>query len=245
MFHLFNLHLTGRAAVTQCSVGRLCPLTPCPAWWYLNDIQKSFSQQTARDSKRRASKEGGALSKDGQPVSIGGSGDAEPVECVWCKTKTRRASVRRKVAGAASSSPWDRMVIYRKCVDDVCEGPVAGFLSVDLSGIQHKRLHMSSIQRSRDAASLLCHCKCMCEAENGSQTVFMPSTMLFLRTLMVPVRGLCHCVQASVEKEKRRPSHMHMIITICTSNVFCVGLSQWACFSSVCKYIPFVENEKR
>ncbi|XP_030267111.1 brain and acute leukemia cytoplasmic protein isoform X1 [Sparus aurata] len=44
--------------------------------------RRSITDQTARDSKRRASKEGGALSKDGQPVSIGGSGDAEPVECV-------------------------------------------------------------------------------------------------------------------------------------------------------------------
>lgn len=37
-----------------------------------------FSQQTTRESKRRASKEAIALSKDGQPVSINGSGDADP-----------------------------------------------------------------------------------------------------------------------------------------------------------------------
>lgn len=199
-------------------------------------------------SKLLATPKGGRQRRVALCLRMGSPSATAAVEMLnrWSVSDGRRrwASARRKVAGAASSSPWDRMVIYRECVDDVCEGPVAGFLSVDLSGIQHKRLHMSSIQRSRDAASLLCHCKCMCEAENGSQTVFIPSTMLFLHTLMVPVRGLCHCVQASVEKDKRRPYHMHMIITICTSNVFCVGPSQWACFSSVCKYIPFVENEK-
>lgn len=52
----------------------------CPLWRHLNDValKKSFLQQTTRDSKRRASKEAGALSKDGQPVTINSSGDAEP-----------------------------------------------------------------------------------------------------------------------------------------------------------------------
>ncbi|XP_044028425.1 brain and acute leukemia cytoplasmic protein [Siniperca chuatsi] len=40
--------------------------------------RRSLSDQTTRDSKRRASKEASALSKDGQPVSINSSGDGEP-----------------------------------------------------------------------------------------------------------------------------------------------------------------------
>ncbi|KAK5855104.1 hypothetical protein PBY51_005239 [Eleginops maclovinus] len=40
--------------------------------------RRSLSDQTTRDSKRRASKETGALCKDGQPVSINTSGEAEP-----------------------------------------------------------------------------------------------------------------------------------------------------------------------
>ncbi|XP_028255804.1 brain and acute leukemia cytoplasmic protein isoform X2 [Parambassis ranga] len=38
----------------------------------------SLSDPTPRDSKRRASKDAGALSKDGQPVSVNSSGDPEP-----------------------------------------------------------------------------------------------------------------------------------------------------------------------
>ncbi|MEQ2180203.1 hypothetical protein GOODEAATRI_033363, partial [Goodea atripinnis] len=37
-----------------------------------------FLQQGTRDSKRRASKEASALSKDGQPVSVSSAGDPEP-----------------------------------------------------------------------------------------------------------------------------------------------------------------------
>ncbi|XP_071357045.1 brain and acute leukemia cytoplasmic protein [Trachinotus anak] len=40
--------------------------------------RRSLSDQTTRDSKRRASKEANTLSKDGQAVNINGSGDAEP-----------------------------------------------------------------------------------------------------------------------------------------------------------------------
>ncbi|XP_029976770.1 brain and acute leukemia cytoplasmic protein isoform X2 [Salarias fasciatus] len=40
--------------------------------------RRSLSDQTTRDSKRRASKEAGALSKDGQPVNINSGGDPEP-----------------------------------------------------------------------------------------------------------------------------------------------------------------------
>ncbi|XP_037330041.2 uncharacterized protein si:ch211-215i13.3 isoform X2 [Pungitius pungitius] len=40
--------------------------------------RRSLSDQTTRESKRRASKEASALSKDGQPVNINSSGDAEP-----------------------------------------------------------------------------------------------------------------------------------------------------------------------
>ncbi|XP_037650162.1 brain and acute leukemia cytoplasmic protein isoform X2 [Sebastes umbrosus] len=40
--------------------------------------RRSLSDQTTRDTKRRASKEASALSKDGQPVNINNSGDAEP-----------------------------------------------------------------------------------------------------------------------------------------------------------------------
>ncbi|XP_008304961.1 brain and acute leukemia cytoplasmic protein [Stegastes partitus] len=40
--------------------------------------RRSLSDQTTRDSKRRASKEAAALSKDGQPVNINAGGDPEP-----------------------------------------------------------------------------------------------------------------------------------------------------------------------
>ncbi|CAB1449659.1 unnamed protein product [Pleuronectes platessa] len=40
--------------------------------------RRSLSDQTARDSKRRASKEANVLSKDGQSVNINSGEDAEP-----------------------------------------------------------------------------------------------------------------------------------------------------------------------
>ncbi|KAI3358575.1 hypothetical protein L3Q82_014991 [Scortum barcoo] len=40
--------------------------------------RRSLSDQTMRDSKRRASKEAGSLSKDRQSVGINSSGEAEP-----------------------------------------------------------------------------------------------------------------------------------------------------------------------
>ncbi|XP_029370677.1 brain and acute leukemia cytoplasmic protein [Echeneis naucrates] len=40
--------------------------------------RRSLTDQTTRDSKRRASKEANSLSKDGQSVNINSSGDAEP-----------------------------------------------------------------------------------------------------------------------------------------------------------------------
>ncbi|KAM9838268.1 uncharacterized protein ACBR49_016999 [Aulostomus maculatus] len=41
--------------------------------------RRSLTDQTTRDTKRRASKEASALSKDVQTVNINSSGDAEPV----------------------------------------------------------------------------------------------------------------------------------------------------------------------
>ncbi|XP_028316409.1 brain and acute leukemia cytoplasmic protein isoform X1 [Gouania willdenowi] len=38
----------------------------------------TFLQQTTRDSKRRASKEGNTVSKDGQPIHTNSDGDPEP-----------------------------------------------------------------------------------------------------------------------------------------------------------------------
>lgn len=60
------------------------------------DIRKSciFPQQTTRDSKRRASKEASALAKDGQPVNISSSGDAEPGNA--CDERWRRAKTLRR-----------------------------------------------------------------------------------------------------------------------------------------------------
>lgn len=46
------------------------------------------SQQTSRDSKRRASKEAGAVSKDVQTVGLNAAGDPEPMECVWAEMDT-------------------------------------------------------------------------------------------------------------------------------------------------------------
>ncbi|KAM4549984.1 uncharacterized protein V3H82_019179 isoform 2-T2 [Fundulus diaphanus] len=40
--------------------------------------RRSLTDQSTRDSKRRASKEASALSKDGQPVSVKSAGDPEP-----------------------------------------------------------------------------------------------------------------------------------------------------------------------
>uniref|UniRef100_A0A1A7WX73 Brain and acute leukemia, cytoplasmic n=1 Tax=Iconisemion striatum TaxID=60296 RepID=A0A1A7WX73_9TELE len=40
--------------------------------------RRSLSEQSTRDSKRRASKEASSLSKDSQSISINASGDAEP-----------------------------------------------------------------------------------------------------------------------------------------------------------------------
>ncbi|XP_078146373.1 uncharacterized protein LOC144542869 [Centroberyx gerrardi] len=42
--------------------------------------RRSFNDQTTRDSKRRASKEASALSKDAQPVSISSGGETEPAK---------------------------------------------------------------------------------------------------------------------------------------------------------------------
>ncbi|XP_028316410.1 brain and acute leukemia cytoplasmic protein isoform X2 [Gouania willdenowi] len=40
--------------------------------------RRSLSDQTTRDSKRRASKEGNTVSKDGQPIHTNSDGDPEP-----------------------------------------------------------------------------------------------------------------------------------------------------------------------
>lgn len=64
-----------------------------------------FSQQTTRDSKRRASKEASALSQDGQPVSE----DPEPVECVWWKVESPRSLWR--------GGRWCEQAIGRWCGD--------------------------------------------------------------------------------------------------------------------------------
>lgn len=59
--------------------------------WHSNS--HIFLQQTTRDTKRRASKETGALCKDGQPVSINTGGEAAPGDVCderWRKAKTLR-----------------------------------------------------------------------------------------------------------------------------------------------------------
>lgn len=80
-----------------------------------------------------------------------------------------------------------------------------------------------SIQRSRDAASLLCHCKCMCEARERVTNSVAALHHAFLPCLWCRSGNVSLLSQCSANKN--RPSHMHMIITICTSNVFCVGPS--------------------
>lgn len=137
-------------------------------------ISYVFSQQTTRD-KRRASKEASAVSKDGQSVSLNSSADPEQVEGVWWKLETSQESMKKRTtAGAVTRSAGVGMVLYRTMLaSDFCE-----MLAGDLIDLQHEHLHMFFVQRSWDAASLLCHWKYMYEAESGWQTVFTPSAML-------------------------------------------------------------------
>lgn len=93
----FKCWAENRASAESGLIWHLCPLTLCPLFWHLNDtlitITKKakshiVSQQTTRDSKRRASKEAGAVSKDVQTVGLNAAGDPEPMECVWAEMDT-------------------------------------------------------------------------------------------------------------------------------------------------------------
>uniref|UniRef100_A0A3Q2ZWQ8 BAALC binder of MAP3K1 and KLF4 b n=1 Tax=Kryptolebias marmoratus TaxID=37003 RepID=A0A3Q2ZWQ8_KRYMA len=63
-----------KACKTQVYIFLFVKLTPA----YPFELINVCSQQSSRDSKRRASKEASSLSKDSRSVSISSSGDAEP-----------------------------------------------------------------------------------------------------------------------------------------------------------------------
>lgn len=156
------------------------------------DIQNSyiFSQQTTRDTKRRASKEASALSKDGQPVNINNSGDAEPGDV--CDERWRKASVKRKMDGAVKNSPEDGMLIYRSV-----------WMMFD-SDFARTRLSISVIYNistcimspSKDLGMLhllSCHCKCMREAKQRTDhklcsPCFPPMLMVLVREWVTVLR---------------------------------------------------------
>ena len=184
-----------------------------------------------------ASKEANVLSKDGQSVNINSSEDAEPGNV--CDERWRRAQTLRgeKIGPSCEqfTKRWEGWFLPM-CADDVCK-----MVTAELGDLQQKHLHNVSIQRSRDAASLLCHRECMWGAESGPQTLSRSASLPCLRC---PVRERVTVWGQFYEKKEKKqhksgPSHMHMIITICTSNVFCVGPSSRISFSSLCKCFPF------
>lgn len=109
-----------------------------------------------------------------------------------------------------SSASDDGIVIHG---DDVCK-----LLAVDLSALQHKHLRMSP---SKDLRMLHLYCAIAnaCVKQRVGDSICL-STMLFSHAYGAG-QGMCHCVKAILRKQGL--SHMHMIITICTSSVFCVG----------------------
>lgn len=114
------------------------------------------------------------------------------------------------------------MVILQKvCGWCVCEWLFCKISAVDLSDLQHKHLRMSP---SKDLG-MLHLCRAIANAcvkqRVGHKHVFVLSTMLFSHAYGAG-QGLCHCVKPFLRQNENRPSHMHMIITICTSNVFSV-----------------------
>lgn len=81
-----------RAHLTPLPTHSLSPVLAFKWHTCYNNNKKAkyhiVSQQTTRDSKRRASKEAGAVSKDVQTVGLNAAGDPEPMECVWAEMDT-------------------------------------------------------------------------------------------------------------------------------------------------------------
>lgn len=152
-----------RASVTQVSVGHCCPLALCPVWWHLNDV--TFNTLTSFHSKPLVSPKGGHQKRPALCLRMGSLSITTVVETpnlVMCVMKDEEKPWLCREGDGRNcekfTKRWDSDI--QKCGDDVCET-----LAVNLSGLQHKHLHNVSIQRSWDAASLLCHCKCMREVK--------------------------------------------------------------------------------
>lgn len=166
-----------------------------------------FSQQTTRESKRRASKEAIALSKDGQPVSINGSGDADPGKV--CDERWRQAKTlwggRWPELGAVHQKTGRGFT--EKCADDVCYW-LCKTLAVNLSDLQHKHLHMSP---SKDLGMLHLCCaiaNACVKQESVWQTVCTLSTMLVSHAYGAG-QGMCHCVKPILRKQEQNVPYAH------------------------------------
>lgn len=127
-----------------------------------------FSQQTTRDSKRRSSKEAGALSKDGQPVAISSSGDAEPGNVCDERWRQARSLWRGRWpelwAVHQKTGWWFTESVWMTFASDFARSWLLISVIYNISN-----LHMSP---SKDPGMLHLCCaiaKCMREAESGPQ----------------------------------------------------------------------------
>lgn len=110
-------------------------------------------------------------------------------------SKISRDTVKRKLFGAAVHQNMGWFVLGMMFAGDF------GAKAVDLSDLA---LAYVSIRRSWEAASLLCHRKCMCEKKSGRQTAFTLSTVVFSHAYGAG-QGTCHCVKAVWWKEQIAP----------------------------------------
>lgn len=109
--------------------------------------------------------------------------------------------------------------------------------AIGLIDSQHKHLHHVFVQRSRDAAYLLCHRKCMSDAaENGSQTALTLSAVLFSPVTMVLVRECVTVISQHQEKKQTNPDltvsyahdnrqNLHIRCSLCQASSSGISLS--------------------
>lgn len=234
--------------MTHLSIGHLCPLAVCLVRWHLNEVGfQIFSQQSTRDSKRRSSKEASALSKDGQPVSANSSDDPEPENA----SDERWTSTRRKTAVGASASPENKMEIWRRAWLILfiyfyflffCK-----ILAVVCSDLRHKHLQTSP-SKNLWMLHLRCAIANACAKKRVGSEQCSHFTPCFSPMLMVPVRECVTVFSQCEEKKqnKKEEKKKEQIVPYAHDNykqcVLCEAFLR-ICFSSLCKYTPFVVND--
>lgn len=186
---------------------------PSTVTFIWHDIKKKklciFSQQTTRDSKRRASKEASALSKDGQSVSE----DPEAVECVWWKMESRRSLWR--------GGRW--------CEQVICSLSLEADALLDPGHRSHRFPTQAPASCLRPKIPGCCIFVVPLQVHEWSSKEWLTNSAHALHRAFFSRddgagQGVCHCDKPTPRKKTQIwLSHTHTIIVkICTSDVLCV-----------------------